>query len=76
MLSFNGIRKETLFQQIFKTEKEENINFLLNEIESLNELNELWYIVIKNVILCDTSLDVIYKHCDSFEEYSNDNKKK
>ena len=71
MLSYSGIRKETLFQQLFmETSNLYNITFLLNEIESLKCIEELWFMIIMKYLQYDNCISIIYKHCEHFQNYN------
>ena len=78
MTSFSGIPRDSLLTFIQKDcLTNEKIMFILHELHSLNELYNTWVLLITKLLQHETilnteCLNIIYNHCENFEEYDKD----
>lgn len=80
-MSFSGVPKDTLILFIQKDNLTiDQLEFALNELNSINELFNTWVLFIKKILNHNTCiylgcLDIVHAHCEHFEEYDKLKKK-
>lgn len=82
MTSLSGVCKDSLFKWVLNdmnnTKINQELSFILSEIQSLHAENELWHMCIEYILQQKSHshlIEYLYDHCEDFHEYSSLTKK-